>query len=86
MIGVIKGPDPYYSGGNFKIDVVFTNDYPFKVSNPRRQAVSCSELICVTFWYETMCIGSYCAYHEASLAYRPSLLTLPIVVSYRSPS
>lgn len=24
--GNIKGPEPYYAGGNFKIEVVFTNE------------------------------------------------------------
>ena len=24
--GVIKGPEPFYAGGNFKIEVVFTNE------------------------------------------------------------
>ncbi|CAD6574760.1 MAG: hypothetical protein CYPHOPRED_005500 [Cyphobasidiales sp. Tagirdzhanova-0007] len=28
--GIIKGPAPYYVGGTFKLDVSFTNDYPFK--------------------------------------------------------
>lgn len=28
---VIRGPEPYYAPGSFKVDVNFTNDYPFKV-------------------------------------------------------
>jgi hypothetical protein len=28
--GNIRGPAPYYTGGNFKIDISFTSDYPFK--------------------------------------------------------
>lgn len=33
--GSIRGPAPYYSGGDFKIDITFTSDYPFKAPQVR---------------------------------------------------
>jgi len=29
-IATIKGPEPYYAKGTFKLDITFTLDYPFK--------------------------------------------------------
>ncbi|KAH8925746.1 ubiquitin-conjugating enzyme [Atractiella rhizophila] len=29
-VGVLTGPEPYYAGGKFKIDITFSLDYPFK--------------------------------------------------------
>lgn len=33
--GNIRGPAPYYSGGNFRIEITFTSDYPFKAPQVR---------------------------------------------------
>jgi ubiquitin-protein ligase len=33
--GIIEGPEPYYTKGNFKLDITFPLDYPFKAPQVR---------------------------------------------------